>query len=448
MRQATRRPPRRRSRIGRRARRQRPDAEAAAGRGGARGPVAEHADAPARAPTTCLRAVSRADRATTSPGRAVAPGGRWRPRPTTPPTADTDADTDEPAAPRSPRRPDAEFLRRRARGAAAARVDAHALLKRALADEQNEALDRLRRATSVPTVAELVGSPAEQAARYAGAAEAALRAALIAGASSAGYDETAATAELDATGAVAEVLEVMQAELVSPLRERIERAVARRLGRQRRAGRRCCGRPTASGRCSAWTPVADHLTLVAHGRGTLLGVPAGTPVRWLVDPSAPRAPTPTTTPWPAPFPAARPFPPATRTRRLIRAAAAARPLRAHSRPVNPSGRSSTPERGQCEGVTPQSRVPACSVRPCAGPATCPPADDRAASARIVEPGPHRPDRHIRRRRRPVPLGPRHRWLLHRLSLVRRPRVPGGLVERARRQDRARRRCSPRRSSSC
>jgi DivIVA domain-containing protein len=89
-------------------------------------------------------------------------------------------------------------------------------LKRALADEQNEVLDALRRLKGRPTVEALLPSPAEQAARYAATATKHLGAAAGAGAAT---SDGAAEADVDAlVGAFAD-------EVAADLRARVERAV-------------------------------------------------------------------------------------------------------------------------------------------------------------------------------------------------------------------------------
>lgn len=195
--------------------------------------------------------------------------------------APADAD-DEPPRPVAAG-PDVDFLSQRAEVLGPLESTLTHSLKRALADEQNHALDHLRRASDVATVEALVGSLKVQLERFTAAAQPQLRAALVAGVQSAGGDEGAGA------GAEAELFAAVATDLVAPLRERIERAVSNAGGANDELPSllRAAYREWKLQRLDS---VATQLTLVAHGRGTALGLRAGTPVRWVVDPSGPACP--------------------------------------------------------------------------------------------------------------------------------------------------------------
>jgi cell division septum initiation protein DivIVA len=97
-------------------------------------------------------------------------------------------------------------------------------LKRALADEQNELLDRLRRATksSGPVLAESTA----HAERYRAAAEDDLWTAAVAGAEASGLEPLAAAASLDAGDVLDRLLDQLGERLSEPLRLRLEAAIS------------------------------------------------------------------------------------------------------------------------------------------------------------------------------------------------------------------------------
>ncbi len=179
--------------------------------------------------------------------------------------------------------PDAAFLSQRAEALGPLESTLTHSLKRALADEQNQALDRLRQARDAATIDELVGSRDGQLERFTAAAQPQLRAALVAGVESAGGEAGAEA------GAEADVFSAVATDLVEPLRERIERAISDADGANDELATllRAAYREWKRQRLDT---VAAQLTLVAHGRGTALGVAPGTPVRWVVDPSGPPCP--------------------------------------------------------------------------------------------------------------------------------------------------------------
>ena len=96
-------------------------------------------------------------------------------------------------------------------------------LKRVLADEQNDVLDRLRGKQSVRAIDDLLPAAEEQTARYFDALASDLRAAAAAGASAVGTSDDAAT--LDDDDVVGVVRDALRDDLVAPLRDRLATSI-------------------------------------------------------------------------------------------------------------------------------------------------------------------------------------------------------------------------------
>jgi hypothetical protein len=159
-------------------------------------------------------------------------------------------------------------------------------LKRVLADEQNGALDALRRNTPVHHLDALVPWAGEQAARYTDAIAAEMIAAVEAGAAS-----VSGTGDIDVgpDGPIAPVRGHVTSEVVAPLRERLERAVA--------DGDRDNDviAKSARGIYREWKTQRideqlDDLFRLAWCQGALAGLGTGTLVQWVVDPDGPPSP--------------------------------------------------------------------------------------------------------------------------------------------------------------
>ncbi len=155
-------------------------------------------------------------------------------------------------------------------------VAAGKTLKRALADEQNEVLDALRRTKSATSLDDVL--PAADALDDVLRDE--LQSAASAGAVAVGGDE------IDSEVAVAAGREVLSTAIIAPLRERIDRATADS-GDDTRA-------LTTAVRAlyREWKTqhIDDHLDDVlrtAYGYGIVEALPAGTKVAWTVDPGYP-----------------------------------------------------------------------------------------------------------------------------------------------------------------
>jgi hypothetical protein len=146
-------------------------------------------------------------------------------------------------------------------------------LKRALADEQNDALDKQRRSKGPATIDQLFAAVDQHAGRYAAAADE-LRAAAEAGAVFAGGQPS----DLDMDDLARE----LGLSIVAPLRERVTNAL-RDAGNDDEAaadGIRSCYREWKGQRIGALGTDALHS---AFNRGVLATVAPGTSLRWLVD---------------------------------------------------------------------------------------------------------------------------------------------------------------------
>jgi hypothetical protein len=147
-------------------------------------------------------------------------------------------------------------------------------LKRALADEQNEVLDRLRRAKPAG-VDDLLPGVDEHAGRWSSVAAEPLAEAAAAGAASLGGAAPAA--------GTAPLADELARSLTGPLRERIDRSFAAADGnlddvadRVRALYREWKGQRLAD--------ASSHHTAAAYALGAFGALPEGARVRWAVDP--------------------------------------------------------------------------------------------------------------------------------------------------------------------
>ena len=165
----------------------------------------------------------------------------------------------------------------RARDAAIASIDKELTrrLKRTLADEQNEVLDRLRR-VKPKGVDDLLPSSSDHAARWAETAAAALSDAARAGADG-------------APPSVDDLVDDLAKELTAPLRDRIERSFAASDGNLDYVADsvRAVYREWKGQRLSE---ASSHFLTAAYGRGSFEQLLPGGPVCWVLDPAAPPCP--------------------------------------------------------------------------------------------------------------------------------------------------------------
>lgn len=164
------------------------------------------------------------------------------------------------------------------------------LLKRALADEQNDVLDRLRRAKVLPSLDDLLGTESDQVLRYRDAASEQLRVAAIAGVQSLGPgDPDEAGQLLDGTNAIDRCLSEVDSEVVQPLRQRVAATLSSAADDPVEAASllRAAYREWKVDRLDG---VSEHLALSAHGRGGFVALAPGSPVCWVADPEGPGCP--------------------------------------------------------------------------------------------------------------------------------------------------------------
>ena len=156
-------------------------------------------------------------------------------------------------------------------------------LRRVLADEQNEALDRLRQGSKLPGLDALVGSPAEHGGRYAEAARDDLEAAARSGAELIGHPNGTGAPDLD------DVMTALGAAVGEPLRERLTVCLSDAGGDLDEATElvRAAYREWKTQRLEA--AAADAL-LAAFSRGAFNAAPEGCTLRWLVAPDQPPCP--------------------------------------------------------------------------------------------------------------------------------------------------------------
>jgi DivIVA domain-containing protein len=162
-------------------------------------------------------------------------------------------------------------------------------MKRVLADEQNEVLAALRRNERVRTLDTMLPWAADQAERYSSSIEKELHEAALAG--SASVSDAAPSrraADIKSAKALRPAQDAVLTNLVEPLRERLDRAVADaadndELGSSVRAIYR-------EWKTQRIDEHLDDIVRIAYGRGALAAMNPGAPVCWIVDPNGPACP--------------------------------------------------------------------------------------------------------------------------------------------------------------
>jgi DivIVA domain-containing protein len=159
-------------------------------------------------------------------------------------------------------------------------------LKRVLADEQNEVLDALRRNEPVGDIDALVSAAGEQAARYADAITVELIAAVEAGVASVGVEREV---DVGPDGPLAAVRDQLADDVVTPLRERLDRSVAdgeqvnEAIAKQARGVYR-------EWKTQRIDEHLDDLFRLAYCQGAFHALGSGSAVAWVVDPAGPPSP--------------------------------------------------------------------------------------------------------------------------------------------------------------
>ena len=220
-----------------------------------------------------IAAEAKDDESEPSPDPEPAPDPEAAPEPQADAEPEPAGDESDEYVP-TPRAPDDQaLLERRDAATDAAEQKATRKLKRVLADEQNEVLDRLRRNPKAK-LADLLPAPKEHASRYAEAASAALGEAAAAGASF--YEEGGAVASVDVLAT-----ELGEA-LALPLRERVSASLREAAGDDEALadGVRAAYRDWKTHRIGMQT---TDSVFAAFNLGLYEATPDGAARRWLVD---------------------------------------------------------------------------------------------------------------------------------------------------------------------
>ncbi len=155
-------------------------------------------------------------------------------------------------------------------------------LKRVLADEQNEVLDRLRRREPVRSLSDLLPAPAEHLGRYRVVIVDDLLAAANAGASLVTPGRVARIKKADAATALAASELVLDEWLIAPLRERLERCVNDGDGDNAGITKRVRA-VYREWKTQHIDEQLDDVIRTAHGNGTYTALEPGTAVEWVSD---------------------------------------------------------------------------------------------------------------------------------------------------------------------
>ena len=163
-------------------------------------------------------------------------------------------------------------------------------LKRVLADEQNGVLDSLRQRDPVTELDQLVAHADDHAIGYLEAMSDELLDACVAGAIETGTTDTKTLRrKLVSTGALDRAHSLVRSDLITPLRDRLERAISDRDGDNDTITKRV----RAVYREWKTQHIDDQLDDVfrfAHGGGLFGAIDTGSPVVWVIDPSEPACP--------------------------------------------------------------------------------------------------------------------------------------------------------------
>jgi ElaB/YqjD/DUF883 family membrane-anchored ribosome-binding protein len=190
--------------------------------------------------------------------------------------AEPESESARESEPDGPPDPAAELVIRRDAATSSLEKNLARRLKRELSDEQNEVLASLASAKGAPAADDVLPAPEDHVARYQSLAVPTLAAAATAGADL--VDTVAGPAAAHTT--VADLADELAAELVAPLRERLDRAFATGsdpddIAQSIRASYR-------EWKGQRVDQIASHAVVGACNRGLLDRLPKGTLVRWVV----------------------------------------------------------------------------------------------------------------------------------------------------------------------
>jgi DivIVA domain-containing protein len=173
---------------------------------------------------------------------------------------------------------DAGAFERRAEVLAPLAIAMSRKLKRVLADEENEVLEYLRGKKNALTIDAMLGDTATHVQRYATAIEDDIMAAAKGGAKAA-----------KAANVLPVIIEMMSAQLVQPLRDRLEKAM------NQNSDDRTTLAKSLRGVYRQWKSQhideqIDDIAHLSYSRGMYVGMKSGTSVCWMVDPNGPECP--------------------------------------------------------------------------------------------------------------------------------------------------------------
>jgi DivIVA domain-containing protein len=175
---------------------------------------------------------------------------------------------------------DEAWLQKREEAVASLEVSLTRKLKRALQDEQNDLLDRLRGLRSEVTAAALLPSREQHTERYAKAARPLVDQAAAAGAAfAAGVFGSETNGAAEVAGITADAADA----IVGPLRRRLEQAIQSGGSEDQAVLVESLGAAYREWKSQRVERVAGDALSAAFAGGTWNAVPAGTPLRWIVD---------------------------------------------------------------------------------------------------------------------------------------------------------------------
>jgi hypothetical protein len=180
-------------------------------------------------------------------------------------------------------------------------------LKRALADEQNDVFDRLRRTAHTPAADVVFGSEIDHLDRYRAAVEADVRSAATAGARRGGASPLDSSAVIDRARVVEAVLAEVAIDVAGPMRARLLDSLAQ-AGQDCEEATSLLRAAYREWKTQRFDDLASHIVISAYERGLVAAVPAGTCMRWMIDPSGAPCPDAEDNALAGPVPAGEPFP--------------------------------------------------------------------------------------------------------------------------------------------
>jgi hypothetical protein len=155
-------------------------------------------------------------------------------------------------------------------------------LKRALQDEQNDLLDRLRGLRGELTAERVLPDPSAQAARYTEAARALAEQAAAAGARFAAETLGRKRSATDHPS-VDDLVDEAANNVVEPLRRRLEQAISRSADEDQSVLVDSLGAAYREWKSQRVERVAGDVLAAAFARGTWQATPPGTTMRWIVE---------------------------------------------------------------------------------------------------------------------------------------------------------------------